>query len=93
MIDVRTGAELFGKDPDDVRAIASTTKLFVALAVRKAGLVLDDWTEITQADVKAARGGAKTRLDRGQTFKNIDLLRAMLMASDNRAPTSAARSA
>jgi serine-type D-Ala-D-Ala endopeptidase (penicillin-binding protein 7) len=91
VLDVRTAAEVYGKSADDVRGIASTTKIFVALAVRRKGIVLDDWTEITQEDVTAARGGAKTRLDRGQTFKNVDLLRAMLMASDNRAPSALGR--
>ena len=33
-------------------------------------------------------GGSRTRLDVGETFTNEDLLRAMLMASDNRAPTA-----
>ena len=91
VLDARTGAEVYGKDPDEVRGIASTTKIFVALAVRKKGIELDGWTEITTADVKAARGGARTRLDRGQTFQNLDLMRAMLMASDNRAPTALGR--
>jgi serine-type D-Ala-D-Ala endopeptidase (penicillin-binding protein 7) len=91
ILDARTGAELFGKDADEVRAIASTTKIFVAMVVRKKGIALDDYTEITRADFKAARGGARTRLDIGQKFKNVDLLRAMLMASDNRAPTALAR--
>jgi len=91
VLDARTGAEVYAKDADEVHAIASTTKIFVAMAVRRKGLVLDDWTEITQADVKAARGGARTRLDRGQTFQNEDLLRAMLMASDNRAPSALGR--
>lgn len=91
VLDARTGAEVYGKDPDEVRGIASTSKIFVALAVRRKGIELDGWTEITTADVKAARGGARTRLDRGQTFKNLDLMRAMLMASDNRAPTALGR--
>ena len=91
VLDGRTGAEVYGKEADEVRGIASTGKIFVALAVRRKGIALDGWTEITQEDVKAARGGARTRLDRGQTFQNIDLLRAMLMASDNRAPTALAR--
>jgi serine-type D-Ala-D-Ala endopeptidase (penicillin-binding protein 7) len=91
VLDARTGAEVYAKDADAVRGIASTSKIFVALAVRRKGIVLDDWTEITQADVKSARGGARTRLDRGQTFKNIDLMRAMLMASDNRAPSALGR--
>lgn len=93
VLDLRTGAELFGKAPDEVRAIASTTKIFVALAVRRKGINLDGWTEITTTDVRAAKGGSRTRLDLGQTFRNIDLLRAMLMASDNRAPTALGRAA
>jgi D-alanyl-D-alanine endopeptidase (penicillin-binding protein 7) len=93
VIDRDTGAEIFGKDADEVRAIASTTKIFVALAVRKKGLDLDGWTEITRADVKNARGGARTRLDIRRIFNNKDLLRAMLMASDNRAPTALGRAA
>jgi D-alanyl-D-alanine endopeptidase (penicillin-binding protein 7) len=93
ILDARTGAEIYAKDADEVRAIASTTKIFVALVVRKKELALDDYTEITRADAKAARGGSRTRLDIGQSFKNVDLLRAMLMASDNRAPTALARAA
>jgi D-alanyl-D-alanine endopeptidase (penicillin-binding protein 7) len=93
VIDRETGAEIFGKDADDVRAIASTTKIFVAMAVRKKGLDLDGWTEITRVDVKQARGGARTRLDIRRVFNNKDLLRAMLMASDNRAPTALGRAA
>jgi D-alanyl-D-alanine endopeptidase (penicillin-binding protein 7) len=93
VIDAETGAEIFGKDADEIRAIASTTKIFVAMAVRKKGLDLAGWTEITRADVSAARGGARTRLDIHRVFNNKDLLRAMLMASDNRAPTALGRAA
>lgn len=91
VLDAKTGAEIFSKDADTVRGIASTTKIFVAMVVRKKGIDLDGWTEITKADVKAAKGGARTRLDPGRTFRNRDLLRAMLMASDNRAPTALGR--
>lgn len=93
VIDRETGAEIFGKDADKVHPIASTTKIFVALAVRKKGIDLDGWTEITRDDTKAARGGARTRLDIRRVFNNKDLLRAMLMASDNRAPTALGRAA
>jgi serine-type D-Ala-D-Ala endopeptidase (penicillin-binding protein 7) len=91
VLDGRTGAAVYGKQADEVRPIASTTKIFVAMAVRKQGITLDGWTEITRDDHKAALGGARTRLDIGQTFRNIDLMRAMLMASDNRAPTALGR--
>jgi D-alanyl-D-alanine endopeptidase (penicillin-binding protein 7) len=92
VLDAETGAEIFGKDADEIRPIASTTKIFVAMAVRKQ-LDLDGWTEITKIDAHHAIGGSRTRLDIGQTFRNKDLLRAMLIASDNRAPTALGRAA
>ncbi len=93
VIDAETGVEIFGQDADEIRPIASTTKIFVAMAVRKKGLDLDGWTEITRADVNFAKGGARTRLDIRRVFRNKDLLRAMLMASDNRAPSALGRAA
>lgn len=93
VLDAATGAEIFGKDADEIRPIASTTKIFVAMAVRKKGLPLEGWTEITKGDARQAKGGARTRLDVGKQFRNKDLLRAMLMASDNRAPTALGRAA
>ncbi|MDB4964224.1 MAG: peptidase D-alanyl-D-alanine carboxypeptidase 1 [Myxococcales bacterium] len=90
-MDAETGAEIFGKDADEIRPIASTTKIYVAMVVRKHGLDLDGWTEITKGDARSARGGARTRLEVGKKFRNRDLLRAMLMASDNRAPTALGR--
>jgi D-alanyl-D-alanine endopeptidase (penicillin-binding protein 7) len=92
VLDAETGSEIFGKEADEIRSIASTTKIFVALAVRKQ-LELDGWTEITKLDAHYASGGARTRLDIGQKFRNKDLLRAMLIASDNRAPTALGRAA
>src|SRR3954447_23617852 len=77
VLDSETGAELFGKDADEIRPIASTTKIFVAMAVRAKHIQLDEWTEITRGDAKQARGGARTRLDVGEKFRNRDLLRAM----------------
>src|SRR5512140_2950919 len=44
VIDAETGAEIFSKNADEIRAIASTTKIFVAMAVREKGLDLDSWT-------------------------------------------------
>jgi D-alanyl-D-alanine endopeptidase (penicillin-binding protein 7) len=92
VLDVATGNEIFGKNADEIRPIASTTKIFVALAIRK-HLDLDGWTEVTKVDAGYASGGARTRLDIGQKFRNKDLLRAMLIASDNRAPTALGRAA
>ena len=91
VLDAETGAEIFAKSADEIRPIASTTKIFVAMVVRRRGIDLDGWTKITRADVQAARGGARTRLDINESFKNRDLLHAMLMSSDNRAPTALGR--
>jgi serine-type D-Ala-D-Ala endopeptidase (penicillin-binding protein 7) len=93
VIDPASGDELYAKHADDVRPIASTTKIFVALAVREHGLDLAGWTTITKADAYWARGGSRTRLDIGDRFTNRDLMAAMLIASDNRAPTALARAA
>lgn len=91
VIDAKTGIEIWSKGADEVRSIASMTKIFVAMAVRRKGLSLKGWSTINAEDVAASVGGSKTRLPEGQTFKNVDLLRAMLMVSDNRAPTALGR--
>lgn len=92
ILDAKTGDELFAKHADDPRAIASMTKIFAALVLRKHDLDLEAWTEITDVDAKTAEGGAGTRLLRGESFRNLDLLHAMLLVSDNRVPTALARS-
>jgi serine-type D-Ala-D-Ala endopeptidase (penicillin-binding protein 7) len=86
------GREVLARHADDVRPIASMTKIFAALVVRARKLDLEAWTEITDVDANAAEGGAPTSLLRGLTFRNIDLLHAMLLVSDNRVPTALARS-
>lgn len=92
ILDAKTNQELFAKHADDPRAIASMTKIFAALVLRKHDLDLEEWTEITNIDAKTAEGGASTRLLRGESFRNLDLLHAMLLVSDNRVPTALARS-
>ena len=90
-MDIATAGTLYTKDADAVRAIASTSKIFVAMVVRRRGIELDALTAITTVDRDHARGGARTRLEVHHSFHNIDLLRAMLIASDNRAPTALGR--
>ncbi len=86
------GRLTLARHPDDVRPIASMTKIFAAMVVRARKLDLEAWTEITDADAAAAEGGAPTALLRGESYRNIDLLHAMLLVSDNRVPTALARS-
>lgn len=92
IVEASSHRELFAKHPDDPRAIASLTKIFAALVLRKHKLDLEAYTEITDEDAKIAEGGAPTRLLRGESFRNLDLLHAMLLVSDNRVPTALARS-
>lgn len=92
VLDKATGAEVLAQGADDPRPIASMTKIFVAMVLRERGLDLKAYSTINADDVAAAEGGSKTRLPEGVTFRNLDLLHAMLMVSDNRAPTALARS-
>lgn len=93
IVDLDSGEELYAKNADQVRAIASVGKLFLALAVRGKNLPLDGVTTIQEEDRKFASGGARSRLPVGKSFTNHDLLRAMLIQSDNRACTAVGRGA
>ena len=86
-IDLTTGEELYAKNPDAVRPIASISKLMAMLVVLDPTrhLDLDAPTTMIEGDRKIAYGGARSRLPVGMSFTNRDLLHAALMASDNRA--------
>ena len=86
------GGELLAKHADDARPIASMTKIFAAMVVRAHKLDLEAFTEITDVDARTAEGGASTALVRNHAYRNVDLLHAMLLVSDNRVPTALARS-
>ena len=86
-IDMTTGEELYTKNPDAVRPIASISKLMAMLVVLDPTrhLELDAPTTMIESDKQIAFGGARSRLPVGLSFTNRDLLHAALMASDNRA--------
>jgi len=63
------------KNTDEVRSIASITKLFTAQTVLDSGV---DLRELVQV-----RGKATGRFARGTLISRYELLRAMLMSSDN----------
>ncbi|MCA1663968.1 MAG: serine hydrolase, partial [Myxococcales bacterium] len=85
--DLTTGEELYTKNPDAVRPIASISKLMAMLVVTDPSrhLDLDAPTTMIEGDKQIAFGGARSRLPVGMSFTNRDLLHAALMASDNRA--------
>lgn len=91
-IDVASGEVRFARRPDEVRPIASMTKLFAALVLRARRVDLSKSTTINYDDALAGVGGAATFLLEGQRFKNSDLMYAMMLSSDNRTPTALARS-
>ena len=86
-IDLTTGEELYTKNPDAVRPIASISKLMAMLAVLDPSrhLDLESPTQMIDSDRQIAFGGARSRLPVGMSFTNRDQLHAALMASDNRA--------
>jgi len=84
-IDLTTGEELYSKNADAVRPIASISKLMAMLVVLDRHVELDAPTTMIDSDRQIAFGGARSRLPVGLAFTNRDLLHAALMASDNRA--------
>jgi D-alanyl-D-alanine endopeptidase (penicillin-binding protein 7) len=88
----KTGKALFSRKANELRSIASLTKLQAALVVRRRGVALKKGTRINRADHKVALRGARTRLELKWVYRNIDLLHASLMASDNRATSALGRS-
>ena len=85
VVDLRSGEELFARRPDDVRPIASISKLMAMMVVLERNLDLEAVTEMLPADRDLARRGARSRLPTGMKFRNLDLVHAALIASDNRA--------
>jgi serine-type D-Ala-D-Ala endopeptidase (penicillin-binding protein 7) len=85
VVDLDGNEELFTKNPDEVRPIASISKLMAMLVVLDHNLDMEAATTIMDSDRQIATGGARSRLMVGQTFSNRDLIHAALMASDNRA--------
>jgi serine-type D-Ala-D-Ala endopeptidase (penicillin-binding protein 7) len=93
VVDLKSGEELFVRNGDEVRAIASLSKLMAVMAVLDANVPLEGMTAITEEDRKVARGGAKSRLLAGMELTNRDLLHAALLASDNRSIPAMGRGA
>jgi D-alanyl-D-alanine endopeptidase (penicillin-binding protein 7) len=87
-----TGREVYARNPDKERPIASISKLAATLTIADKGLELDGLSTIEKTDIDVAKGGARSRLLDGMTLSNRDLLHAALMGSDNRAIPALGRS-
>ena len=70
------------KDTDEVRSIASITKLFTAMEVINSNVSFGELVKV--------QGRSSGRFARGAYIERYELLRAMLMSSDNLAAESLA---
>lgn len=80
VINVSNGQVLYEKNPDQIRAPASTTKLLTGLIVAESGN-LDRPVTVQQTDTLAEP--VKLNIKPGDTYQRIDLLRALLVKSPN----------
>src|SRR5260370_4061117 len=80
VINVSNGQVLYEKNPDQIRAPASTTKLLTGLIVAESGS-LDRPVTVAQVDTFAEP--VKLNIKPGDIYQRIDLLRALLVTSPN----------
>ena len=87
VVSVPMGQVLYEKAADDVRPIASLSKLMSAIVFKENCKHLDPNSlhVMTPENRMLAKGGDKSRLTTGWSYSNNDILKAALMRSDNRA--------
>lgn len=88
--DQTTGNVLLERNSDAVLPIASITKLMSAMVVIDAHQGMADLLEVSDSDVDYLRGSS-SRLAVGTVLSREDMLRLMLMSSENRAAAALAR--
>lgn len=88
--DDATGEVLYEKNADEVRPIASLTKVMTGLVIMESGLPLSEAVTVTEEDVDTLKHSA-SHLPVGWTLTRGELLRVALLASDNRAAHALAR--
>lgn len=88
--DQTTGTVLLERNSDAVLPIASITKLMSAMVVLDAKPSMSDLLEVADSDVDYLRGSS-SRLAVGAVLSREDMLRLMLMSSENRAASALAR--
>ncbi len=87
VVSVPIGQVLFEKDADEVRPIASLSKLMSAIVFMEncKQVDLNALHEMNTENRLLAKGGDKSRLTTNWSYTNHDILKAALMRSDNRA--------
>lgn len=87
VMSVPVGQVLFEKDADEIRPIASLSKLMSAIVFMEhcKHVDLDALHQMSPENRFLAKGGDRSRLTTSWSYSNRDLLKAALMRSDNRA--------
>src|SRR5690606_33367824 len=88
--DLESGARLFEKNSDELRPIASITKLMTALVVVESGQPMDEVLTITSDDIDRMRH-SRSRLAVGTRLTRGEMLHLALMSSENRAANALGR--
>ncbi|OXR48404.1 D-alanyl-D-alanine endopeptidase [Pusillimonas sp. T2] len=82
--DLDSASVLYDKNSEEVRPIASITKLMTALVVAESGLPLQQMLSVSEADIDRLRN-SRSRLSVGTRLSRADMLHLALMSSENRA--------
>ncbi|SIR50059.1 murein-DD-endopeptidase. Serine peptidase. MEROPS family S11 [Aeromonas sp. RU39B] len=90
VLDVNSGQTLYQKNPNQVRPIASLTKLMTALVVLDAKQNLNDVITVDESDRDLLKG-THSRIRMGTKVTRRDALHLALMSSENRMASALAR--
>lgn len=87
VVSVPVGHVMFEKSADEVRPVASLSKLMSAIVFMEQckHLNLDTLHKMTSENRLLAKGGDHSKLTTNWSYSHLDLLKAALMRSDNRA--------
>ena len=88
--DLANNNVLLSKNDDQVRPIASVTKLMTAIVVVDAKQPMSDMIEVTQDDIDKLKH-SRSRLPVGTNLSRADMLHLAQMSSENRAASALAR--
>lgn len=84
------GREIYGKDADTVRPIASITKLMTAMVIIDSGLDLESTVTVTKEDRDLVQLTG-SRLGYGATLTRREMILLAVMSSENRAAAALGR--
>ena len=85
-IDWESGKVLYERNPDEIRPVASLSKMMAALVIQEdCKLKAEELHVMSSTNRDAAKGGDHSHLMTGWSYSHQDLLYMALMKSDNRA--------